>query len=268
MLSPEQLRTLAGQASAVLKSLREFDKLEILPVVKSLLSPTDRDRCFVGIYYRAAANVRTLLALNNAYHFQAIAMISRATIEIAMDMKLLNIIPRSVEKMMAFVPSEKLKTAKKIVAFAQGKAGNPPDVNTYEQFIAANEASVIGTRTQLWGRSQPPEHWSNMNIKERAVQIGAPFDELYEIKYRHLSWQAHAGLTGVAGLESGVFTAMCGDAFGIAATCYEEVLGAMIVELQLSKVDPKIWKKLTLARLLPATDGPDQVAQLQRDLLD
>src|SRR5262249_46919210 len=130
---PDPTLALVGQLSAVLNSLQEFDNQEILPVVKGLLSPTDRENCFIGTYYRTVANVRTALGLNNPSHFQAIAMLARSTIELAMDIKLLNIIPQSVDKMLAFEQSEKLKTAKKIVDFANKSGTQVSNLNVYQQ---------------------------------------------------------------------------------------------------------------------------------------
>jgi len=194
-------------------------------------------------------------------------MLARSTIELAMDIKLLPIVPQSIEKMLAFGDSEKLKTAKKIVEFAQKSGTKISDLTTYQTFIAQNEANIIAIRQQLWGFPQPPEHWSSMKIKDRAGKLGAPFDELYEVKYRHLSWQVHPGLTGVLGLESVAFAAMCGDALGIAVICYEQVLAAMISEFRMDETDPKIWNKLKFARLVACTETPAERTQLERELM-
>jgi hypothetical protein len=41
----------------VIKSLNEFDKAEIRGVVDTLISPTPREICFTGNYYRGVGNV-------------------------------------------------------------------------------------------------------------------------------------------------------------------------------------------------------------------
>jgi len=56
LMAPERFFT-------VVKSLNLFDQKEVRGVVGGLLSKTDRDDCFVGIYYRAKANVESLLSL-------------------------------------------------------------------------------------------------------------------------------------------------------------------------------------------------------------
>lgn len=98
--------------------------------------------------------------------------------------------------------------------------------------------------------------------------MGAPFDELYEVKYRQLSFHTHAGLTGVLGIDKPTFGAICGDAFAIAAKCYEIALDSIITELQLRKATPKIDTKLEVARVAPAAKTDEQREVLRRRLLD
>ena len=49
-----------------LTSLNKFDKLEIRNVIRGILSPTQREICLTANYYRAFANVESILALNHA----------------------------------------------------------------------------------------------------------------------------------------------------------------------------------------------------------
>src|SRR5580693_2035392 len=49
--------TMPERCYTMLKSLNEFDKLEVTGVVRGLLSKTDRDNCFIGNYYRAKAHI-------------------------------------------------------------------------------------------------------------------------------------------------------------------------------------------------------------------
>jgi hypothetical protein len=260
---------LVGRLRACLKSMQEFDTAEVLPVIKSVesLSPTERDQCIIGTYYRAVANLRTSLTFNNPAHFQAIAMLARTNIELAMDIRLLSVITQAPEKMIGFEKSEKLRVAQKIAAFASKSNTPVPNLATYQTFIGNEEANVLALRQQLWGSQKPQDHWSMMKVRDRAELLKAPFEELYEVKYRHLSWQVHAGLTGVLGQPSSTFEAMCGDAFGIAMKCYEEVLDAAIAEYQLQKADPKILNRLKYARVVPFTDGENERAALERELL-
>jgi hypothetical protein len=213
-LTPDEVFENVGMAQGVLVSLRQFDEMEIRPIVQGLLSITDRETCFVGTYYRAVANIHTAILLKQPMHYQGAAMLARTNIELAMDMKLLNIVPDAVPKMMALGDSEKLRTAQKVVEFTRSSATAVADVATYESHIALNEQRVLQLRKQLWGSEKPPDHWSGQKIRERSASLGAPFDELYEIKYRQLSFHTHAGLTGVLGAQAvgGPYAAVAAEA--------------------------------------------------------
>ena len=65
----------------MIKSLNQFDQQKVRGVVGGLLSKTDRDHCFVGIYYRAKANVESLLSLKYVRDVQASLMIARSLFE-------------------------------------------------------------------------------------------------------------------------------------------------------------------------------------------
>ena len=53
----------------------------------------------------------------------------------------------------------------------------------------------------------------------------------------------------------------------LAADCFVVVVAAIIGEFTLANADPKISKKLTLATMLPFTDGPAQADMLTQELL-
>ena len=86
-------KTMPERCYTMLKSLNEFDKLEIAGVVRGLLAKTDRDNCFIGNYYRGKAHIETLLSLKSAKDLQAIAMVARGLFELAVDTKLIRCHP-------------------------------------------------------------------------------------------------------------------------------------------------------------------------------
>lgn len=74
----------------MVKSLSEFEKMEVRGVIETLLSTSARERCFIGTYYRATANIATLLELKKPKHCQAIAMLARGLFELAVDIRLID----------------------------------------------------------------------------------------------------------------------------------------------------------------------------------
>ena len=100
-------------------------------------------------------------------------------------------------------------------------------------------------------------------MSSRIKLLNPPFVEIYEVHYPHLSWQVHAGLTGIVNLKAETFTVMCGLAFKLAADCHRETLLTMIEEFKLEKANQKIKEKLKVATLLPLTDTPEQADSLR-----
>jgi hypothetical protein len=251
----------------MVKSLSEFDKIEVRGVIQTLLSKTDREQCFIGTYYRSVANVGTLLELRSPKHFQAIAMLARALFELAVDIRLLSVVPDGPAKLIAFSDVEKLRAARKIIEF---KAANPNaavDSTIYSSFVTNNEQRINAERRTLWPNLARVQHWSGQDLASRVALLKSPFDEIYEVHYPRLSWYVHSGLTGVADLEAETFTVICGNAYKLAADSYWESLLTVIHEFKIEKANEKIEAKLKAAKMLPFTDGPEQAEELLRWLL-
>ena len=243
--------------------LEEFDCQELRGVVKGMLSLTEQEKCFVGTYYRAALEVHSLVALNHPKHFQAIAQLSRTLFELAVDMRLLETVDRGSEKMMAFSDWERLKSAREVVALG----GTDPETSLAETYIQNRETSVTDRRNELWPNVGRLNHWSGMDLATRVKNLREPFDEMYKEHYRRHSWYVHPGLAGVLDLEPAAFEAVAGMALQVAAQCYEDILKAVIAEIQLSKVVEDIYKRLDLARVLAFANSAAVAEGLRREVL-
>jgi hypothetical protein len=259
-----------------LKSLNEFDKMEIQGVVAGQLGKTDRENRVYGLYLRARANVQSLLALKQAMDFQAIVMLARNLFELSVDVKLLDMVPNAVDKFSLFSEVEKLRAAEKIVAFKKKHPASKVDTTIVAAFIANNQVSIEAQRVTLWPETKPTKqqpkgkaltHWSGMNLKERTVKLGHPFDELYEVKYPQMSWYTHsAGSTGFE-LKRETYPLLAGVYFELAAMCYMVLLNSVIEEFKLAVADDKIKSKMRFAQMMPFTDTDEQLQALERTLL-
>jgi hypothetical protein len=186
----------------VIKSLNEFDQKEVRGIIQTLLSPSRRDLCFTGSYYRAVGNIESTLSLKSLRDFQAIAMMARSLFEIAVDIKLTTQTTDSETKIIAFVDLEKLRSARKIVEF---KAANPNanvHASTYQEFITNNASRIEEEAKALWPTNYGSvAHWSASKLEKRIEQLGAPFTQIYAVNYPQLSWFTHSGMTGILNLE-------------------------------------------------------------------
>lgn len=247
-------------------SLNEFDKLELRNVIRGLLNPTQREVCFTANYYRAVANVESILALNHVKHVQGIASAARGLFEIAVDVALIDKIPEGPTKMLALIDVEKMRSAQAIVDF---KVANPTaqvDVTIFQEFIRLEGGRITELRDCLWPNRPDVQHWSLLKMSKRVEMLGQPFSEIYAVEYPRLSWYVHSGLTGFANLQKESFELIAGIAFVIAVKSYVTLMAVLIDEFKLNRHDPKIEARMRYAQMIPWTDGQEQAAQLRLEL--
>jgi len=265
-MSSQNLREEPARFFSTLTSLNNFDKLEIRNIIRGLLNPTQREICFTANYYRAFANVESILALNHVKHVQGIASAARGLFEVAVDVALIDEVPQGPEKMLALIDVEKMRSAQAIIDF---KAANPDaqvDATTFQEFIRLEGARITALRDSLWPNRPDVQHWSLLKLQKRVEKLGQPFNEIYAVEYPRLSWYIHSGLTGFADLQKESFELMAGIAFTIAVKSYMALMTAIIDEFKLNKHDPKVKIRMRYAQMVPWTDGEEQAAQLRREL--
>jgi hypothetical protein len=260
---------IAERFFTVIKSLNEFDKAEIRGVIQTLISPTQREMCFIGNYYRGVGNVETLLSLKSVRDFQAIAMLARSLFELAVDIRLINIVPDSVTKMLTFSDVEKLRSARRIAAFKTTHPSAQVEAAIYEEYIANNGARIDAERAALWPgvKNSDLRHWAGLNLPKRVELLKAPFNELHAVNYPQLSLYVHSGMTGIVNLEKESFRALAAVAFSVVLQSYMVLMTAMIDEFRISRANDKVKDKMILANMLPFTDGPTERLALARALL-
>jgi hypothetical protein len=257
----------ADRFFTMVKSLEKFDEIEIRSVINTLLSPTEREKCFIATYRRTVANVASLLELKSAKHFQAIAMLARALFELAVDIRLIDVLPQSCEKMVAFVDVEKLRCALKVQQFKASHQGSGVDTSNYDSFVSTRRASVEAAMKALWPGMTKVTHWSGRVLSERVKLLKPPFEQIYEVLYPSLSWQVHSGLTGVVNLKAETFTFICGKGFELSGDSYSEILSAMIDEFKIETANRTVRGKMKAAKLLPFTDTAEEAEAVRLALM-
>jgi hypothetical protein len=235
--------------------MNEFDKAEVSGVVAGLVATTDMDRCVTGIYQRVKVNAESLVALRYAKDFQAIAMITRSLFELAVDMKLIEVIPDAEIRIAAFSEAEKLRAAKMIVAYKSAHPKASIDSDVHALFIKNNEARIEADNRKILGAKPKAKvmHWSGYgSLKDRVAFLKEPFfEEIYEVKYPQLSWYTHAaGMTGFT-LQASSYEKLATTHHYLALQLYKLVLRAIIDKYQFTKWDSKILAKMKQAELLP-----------------
>jgi Family of unknown function (DUF5677) len=250
----------------LVKSYNNFDRLEILGVIQGQLSLTQEEQCSVATYYRARSNIETILTITHAKHFQAAAMLARAVFELAVDIRLLEVTPNGWIKMIAFDEVERLRSARKVVAYKQAHPDADIDLTSYFPFIAYNEKRIDALRKNIWPKPADKYHWTGLRLADRVAQLGAPMDRIHEVDYPRLSWYVHSGVTGVINLKSETFVHLCANAFSLAADSYREILEVIIRRFKIDKAINKIDFKLYAAKAFPFNDDPEIEDWLTRSI--
>lgn len=257
----------ASRIFAGLTSMMQFDELEVRGVVRGIIAPTEREQCFILTYWRTAAHAFSLSKLDSSKHFQAITMIARSLFELSVDLKLIDLISDGAQKMIAFADVEKLRAAKKIVRFKQKYPASKVDDTLYQSYITSEERRIEATKAKYWPGAKKIDGFANMNLADRAELAGLEFEEIYDVEQPRMSWQVHSGLTGIANLKPETFTYMAGVGMASCIKSYELILVAVIDEFMLGKADAKIKEKLSVSKLLPWADDPEQAQQLYNEAI-
>ena len=257
----------AGFYTAVLKSVREFDRLEVEGVLSSLFGLTGREECFYALYLRSQRNIDTLLTLTNVAHFQAIAMVSRAIFELCMDVELLGKTPDGDLRLRVYKSLELLRAARSLVRLEDEQSSHHPP-SERRRYIAEAGPYVEAEARILWpGRKLSDiKHWSGMNAFERAQALGPETKAMYIHSHQQFSWYAHGGVQGTLDATVEHFPRLCGIALSSAVVCYSRILTAVARAVRITTHDEDFERKLELALGLPTTESAQEELQLRHNV--
>ena len=155
----------------------------------------------------------------------------------------------AIPKMIIYTEVEKLRCARKIVAYKAANPGITLDDTVYHEFITKQGAGIDAKHLTLWpaktpGQAQKIDHWSGLDLRSRALKIGDLFVQIYDVQQPQWSWQVHSGITGIVNLKAETFSAIAGSCLKSCADFHKEILAAISEEFHLDKHDHKISGKL------------------------
>ena len=251
-----------------LSNLLQVNRVSFRPLVEGCLNPTLRERHLTYSYQRAAINTEQLVTITNSQQFQAMTMIARSTLEVAIEMGMINREPNASERIEAYNNIEKLKAATKIVTYADEHPDAKIHSATYRKFVIEKGAAIRAEHDRLWPgvKMSKMQHWTLMSISDRAKELGVIFHQLYQANYSELSWFIHGGTTGVMNMTGEAAAQLAGMCYKLTADCFAEILEIVIKEFRLDFADDIIRKRILHARWEPFTDSPEEKAGLLREM--
>jgi hypothetical protein len=253
-------------------ALRNLDKLEredFRGVIKAQLSPTLRERYMTVNYHRAAFNVEMMISIKDTKQFQTLSLLARTIFELAVEIKSIIRDPDAAHKIELFSKMEVLRASRRIVEFTSGR----PEANLYQQqveFIDKLGAHIDAEEAAMWppnpAKPKKPviKHWTKKDIRQRALDLGAPFDRIYEVHYAQLSWMTHAGPVSPLEMTTEWVTSYVTVVYSIAIDSYMEILEMLAIQFKLSATNEHIIKKIVCNRDLGVTTTPGQAEEVMR----
>jgi Family of unknown function (DUF5677) len=198
------------------KYMHDFSRDRMLPVLKTLLSPTPQEIAVRDTYYKMVPLLQTSFVMNTSEHFQSIASPTRSLFELWFDLKILaqDTTGEEVRKYNEFPEIERYRTAEQMVKFVDAHPqALRMDISKQRAFYddperARRIANVKARRKD--GRL--PTHWTDKDVLRRAQSVGlaAKYVEAYPL----LSWYVHAGAAGTAGMDRRAIEAIIGFCHG------------------------------------------------------
>jgi hypothetical protein len=251
---PHKPEMMAEGHTVGLRAILEFHNWCVLPALNTLVNPTPRELALKLLYGRIRLLADTLLVLRNVRHFQSIVGASRTAIELYIDMHLLarNAIENGPDKFFAFDRVQRLKAAKRMVAFHDRYPNlRERGVDTFRTFIAAQGAAIDAERVRLWGEGARPDHWTNINFYQRPNDLGQEFQRLVNDGYDYRNWQLHSGAAAVNGLTDEALTALSANALHVVHTITIGSLELIATELRVRQSIENFAVRLEDLRLIP-----------------
>jgi hypothetical protein len=247
-------------------ALRNLDKLEredFREIIKSQFNPTLRERYLTMNYHRAAFDVEMMVAIKETKQFQTLSLLARTIFELAVEMKSIILDPNAAKKIELFSKVELLRSARRIVDFYDGR----PDTHYYRQQVEVVHkfgAQIDAAEAAMWppnpanGRKPSVKHWTLKTLRQRAKDLGAPFDRIYEVHYAQLSWMTHSGVVSPLNMTTDWVASFVSVVYSIAIDSYMEILEMLVNEFKLSATNEHIKKKIICNRDLGFTSTREE----------
>lgn len=246
-----------------MRNLNDLELSDFRGVIMGMLSATLREPILTLNYHRAAINIGQLLITKDTKQFEAISMLARTIFELAVEIKLMSITADAASKIDVFTGVEKLRAARKMVAFKKAHPEARFQYETQEKFVAACGAVIDDEQAAMWPGRDEVKHWTLKSLAKRAEELGAPFERIYEVHYPQLSWDAHSGVVSVFQATPNSFVPSVGIAYTIAVESYMQILEILVNEFKLYTTNPLLKNKIAYMKNVAYAESQDEADRIR-----
>jgi hypothetical protein len=111
---------------------------------------------------------------------------------------------------------------------------------------------------------QSIKHWTKKDIRQRAKDLGAPFDRIFEVYYAQLSWMTHSGVVTPLNMTTEWVSSFVSVVYSIAIDSYVAILEMLVIVFKLSATNEQINRKIVCNRDLGFTSTREEGEAIMR----
>jgi hypothetical protein len=221
--------------------MHKFSREIMWPLLKMLLVPSPQEVATRDIYVRMILMVGSAAALNNFVHVQTLASVARSLFEQWLDLKIIAslAVPGAVEKYDRFPEIERYRVAEQLIRYSDNSAvPMRVDIEVQRRFVADQDRTnriQQSTTMNRNGKRLYPDHWSRLNVRERARLLGQ--ESMYVDSYPLLSWQVHSGGVATAGLSEDSLKASFGYSHSLIQRIFVDATSSCAKVTKIAQLD-------------------------------
>lgn len=233
---------MTGAAMSQLNAIEAFWTDIIHPYIHQHETLPFRQLAMASLGDRLIGHARVVPKLNSLVYQQTATAAERSVIELWLDIQLLhrNVFADGVERLFAFAEYQKLQSAKRTVRFFAEHPHldeSPSAALPHQAYITANAARIDARTFELWGtpgkKPPRPEHWSAMNVPDRAKAVTPEAQLLVLHGYDMRNFAVHAGVAGIMNVPATAQELVFVQSVANVAKCLLEALRIMGTELEI-----------------------------------
>ena len=226
---------------------------------------SDKEAAILGTYFRFYLCAKGVLYLNDRRFFQLVPSAARTGFELLIDLRSLADDPsgKTVEMFTAFAAVERFRSAEQLTEFLAKHPDSPSvalfDSNHVTTFASdpTRRKNIENRVQQVWGITKkgklnwPKNHWSGLNLKKRASDLGEYYEALYLHLYPLTSWYIHSGSVGYAWIEPEGFGRILGSSANLLRVMFVEATVIVAKQFHLEKVVEKFHQVIDFLKVAP-----------------
>jgi hypothetical protein len=268
---PATADLLAGAWLCLIEGCDLFATETVNPLIQLWKGMNQRETAFAGLYYRILGFCKTVMLLKAIFHQQSITSAERSVLELYVDMELLHrgAVEHVIEKIITHIDVQKLKAARRVVQFY----ADNPDLDAtpsyslpHQAFIATSADLTLQKAEILWGKDKKgktilPDHWSGLNLPERAERIDKAMQDRVARGYDMRNFAVHTGLSGVVNFETAHLEMQCALSLQDIGECAAGAMKIIGQEFQLYKGMSDFFERLDAVADIPVFAIADKKLQ-------